>query len=355
MPFHVHLQRWLRTEDAFNLTEQEVRERFVDSWRRGEPIIIRGRTWVPHLATIRIVEGPAITSSQRSFGQGWMKAHEFGEIVTDRFLHPAAHDDRADDDRISEEPKVERDDDISLTPARGAIHALFFGSSTRISVTATAIAGVIGIAVTIFIAANGSSGVRGVTSGKGASPAPAAPTSIASADDLRKYILSRPIWQTTPTTFSDSLEMAFNDQAVELGYPRVEVNGGDPIADSISQLVSDGAHLEGEPIFVIGRVVSSVESPVNTYGWTSGSAFDTVLMGPSGRGSVYALTTAGDNVGEVVFFPAVVAAVGSLTGGSPASYVISLGDPMPTASLGAAGTDTIRGLARRFGRRALPP
>ncbi len=160
MPFHVRLQRWLRTEDAFNLSEQEVRERFVDAWRRGEPIIIRGRTWVPRQATISIREGPALTSSQRSWGQGWMKAHEVGEDVTDRFLHSVASDHVSAAASTPDEATgaLDEDDSSRQAPTKGALHAFLFGSGTRIGVTATVIVGLIGVVVTIIIATSTSGG-----------------------------------------------------------------------------------------------------------------------------------------------------------------------------------------------------
>ena|GEM_PF-1702230 len=90
MAFHVRLQRQvLFTEETYNLTEAELLQRFVDPWLAGKPIIIKGRTWVPERSRISILEGPDLTSTQRSWVQGWTKAMELSENVTDRFLHPS--------------------------------------------------------------------------------------------------------------------------------------------------------------------------------------------------------------------------------------------------------------------------
>jgi hypothetical protein len=43
---------------------------------------------VPERSRIAILEGPDLTSTQRSWGQGWTEAIELSENVTDRFLHP---------------------------------------------------------------------------------------------------------------------------------------------------------------------------------------------------------------------------------------------------------------------------
>lgn len=53
--------------------------RFVDPWLAGKPIIIKGRTWVPERSRISILEGPDLTSTQRSWVQGWTKALELRE------------------------------------------------------------------------------------------------------------------------------------------------------------------------------------------------------------------------------------------------------------------------------------
>src|ERR1700677_1192253 len=90
MSFHVRLQRQvLFTEETYNLSEAELMRRFVDPWLAGKPIIIKGRTWVPERSRISILEGPDLTSTQRSWVQGWTKAIELSENVTDRFLHPS--------------------------------------------------------------------------------------------------------------------------------------------------------------------------------------------------------------------------------------------------------------------------
>ncbi len=89
MSFHVRLQRQvLFTEETYNLSEPELQRRFVEPWLTGKPIIIKGRTWVPERSRIVILEGPDLTSTQRSWVQGWTKAIELSENVTDRFLHP---------------------------------------------------------------------------------------------------------------------------------------------------------------------------------------------------------------------------------------------------------------------------
>jgi hypothetical protein len=92
----------------------------------------------------------------------------------------------------------------------------FFGTGTRASITITVIIGLLGIGVSVYFAERSSgtphevitvNGKRIVTSSR-----PPAPSVINSVDDLRQYVLSRAIWQGVPTTFTDSLSMAFSGQ-----------------------------------------------------------------------------------------------------------------------------------------------
>jgi hypothetical protein len=61
-------------------------DEIVSPWERGEPIVIDGRRWIPDATRITVYEGPPLTSNQRSMGQGWTKAIEFGENVTTTVL-----------------------------------------------------------------------------------------------------------------------------------------------------------------------------------------------------------------------------------------------------------------------------
>jgi hypothetical protein len=362
--FHVRLRTWLRTHDAFNLSEKDVKAGYVDPWRRGEALAIRGRAWAPGRATITIIEGPELMTSQRSLGRGWSKAQELGEDVTDCFLR--AGTSGAEPPFISEVYEVSAPltlpgGDGRARPGRAA-DAFFAGRGTRVGVAATVLVGLLGVAVALLVSSHTSPGARATaTSGTGALIAPASsapPGGIGSAADLGQYVLSRPIWQAPPSVLPDSLDIAFDDQAVSLGYTPVADNGGEPIAYSVPELVTIGASLAGEPVYVVGRIVSAVKSPVGTGGWTASPAEDIVLEGPGGGDRVYGLASAlgaSAITGEIVFFPAVVAAVGELAGGRPTAYVISLDDPVPTSSFGATGGDTVLSLARRFGREAAPP
>jgi hypothetical protein len=360
MAFHIRLRRWLHTADSFNLTEQQVRHQFVDPWLKGEPIVIGGRTWIPHEARITIIEGPELTTTQRSFGQGIMNAHELGEVVTDRFLHSSGEDGGTSEDGTTPSEPTERPEgDEQLIRKGRQARAFFFGTPVRIGFTTSGIFCLIGIVAAIIIAGS-SSGVPVISRAGGTAivtvpPAsPTAPNAIRSAADLRQYILSRPIWKTAPTTFADSINIAFNRGPAA---DTIQLASGVPVAYSVSKLISDGASLANQPVeptYIVGRVVSSIQSPVATDGWNSETVNDIVLSGAHGPDRVYALVTGVPQVGDVVYFPGVVAAVGTTEGGSATTYVIGLDDPQPTSEYGLTTSDTVAGLAKQFGQAAVP-
>ena len=315
MAFHVRLHRSLRPEDAFNLTEDEARNRIADSRRRG--------------AWIQIVEGPALTADQRAKRRGWLNASELGEDVTERFL--------------------------TADSAVGASGHDTSPQGARVGLAAAVIAGVLTVALAALIVARMPGG--GVRAASESGRTAGAPSDIASVADLRRYVVSRSLWRGTPTTFPGSLQIAFGQQFVTGSPTLAAVDGGAASAYSVSELIGDGASLAGEPIYVVGRVASRTSSPVGTDGWTREGALDVELAGPSGPDRVHGLISYGyaaPAVGTVVFFRAVVAAVGTTTGGRSTTYVISLEDPAPTTAFGPTHTDTVTSLARQFGRSAVP-
>jgi hypothetical protein len=84
--FHVRFSRYLFGAEAFNLTAEELSERFVTPWCEGKPVFLKGRRWEPTKSRITVYEGLRLTTQQRAMGLGWSKAVEFGENVTDDVL-----------------------------------------------------------------------------------------------------------------------------------------------------------------------------------------------------------------------------------------------------------------------------
>lgn len=85
--FHVQVRKgWFSTAEAFNLSEEELRERFVEPWLEGRQVIVGSKAWLPTEAELSIYEGPRLSTQQRALGQGWLNVTQFGEKVTDRFI-----------------------------------------------------------------------------------------------------------------------------------------------------------------------------------------------------------------------------------------------------------------------------
>jgi SEFIR domain len=89
VPYHVRLSAGplnLRIKELFNLDRETLVSKIVEPWTQGRPILLDGRQWLPDATKISVYEGAALTSQQRSMWQGWTKAMEFGENVTNEVL-----------------------------------------------------------------------------------------------------------------------------------------------------------------------------------------------------------------------------------------------------------------------------
>ncbi len=82
MFYHLRLSTgFLRSKELFNLNREQLEE-ILEPWRRGEPLLLGGRRWLPDTTKLTVYEGPALTANQRALGQGWSNAIQFGEDVT---------------------------------------------------------------------------------------------------------------------------------------------------------------------------------------------------------------------------------------------------------------------------------
>jgi hypothetical protein len=86
--YHLELRRFPRQAWSFNLTEQDLRA-VVEPFARGEVVEVGDQKWNPHVAKLRILEGPRLPVQQLSMGRGWRNAERQGEDVTERVLAAA--------------------------------------------------------------------------------------------------------------------------------------------------------------------------------------------------------------------------------------------------------------------------
>jgi hypothetical protein len=88
--FHVELRRFPHVARAFNVSEDELRTRYVIPWVRGEPISLGDRPWTADKKTrLTIYEAPTIAAEDRGLGRGWSTVTRGGQDVTTTVLDDA--------------------------------------------------------------------------------------------------------------------------------------------------------------------------------------------------------------------------------------------------------------------------
>jgi hypothetical protein len=155
--------------------------------------------------------------------------------------------------------------------------------------------------------------------------------------------------------FGASLSMAFERQGTTSDPASVKLNsrGTDLEAHSVGYIAENGATLQSRVIVVAGRVRSVSSSPSK---WAangssvSGPDHDVALESPNHQSVVFGLAAGRLRQGSLVYFPAVVVAVGHTKQGSATSYVVAVGP----ATNRPAKSGTIGDLLRAYvtsGRR----
>jgi hypothetical protein len=87
--FHVELRQFPRVAYAFNLSEEELRTKFVVPWVRGQVIEYGDLQFSPERAKLTIYEGRRLETADIGQGRGWANARRGGEDVTDRMFGAA--------------------------------------------------------------------------------------------------------------------------------------------------------------------------------------------------------------------------------------------------------------------------
>jgi hypothetical protein len=272
--------------------------------------------------------------------------------------------------RADETPEPEPQDDAEAPRTLWRrVHKSLFSSAARATVTGIVGSGIVGLIIAIALSGSGStvSTRRSVyeptlpVSTQSQSPPapepPAAPSVIDTAHELRAYVLSRSFWKIQPTVFGASLRLAVNppvDSDYNLLLPS---DGGVVDAYSVSDLISQGATMDAESFLAVGRVEKATASPVSFDQGVGGmlQPTDAELTNAHGGSVIYALFDGGTvSNGDVVYFPAVVAAVGVTNNGNTTAYVVGLDSPALTSTYGPSLGESVPQVARSFGKAALP-
>jgi len=86
MRFHVEIRRSLHFARAFNLTEDQLRERFLTPWWEQVKIELGDRDWDPAESSLTVLQGPELHPAQLGIGQGWPEAERLSQDVTAQLL-----------------------------------------------------------------------------------------------------------------------------------------------------------------------------------------------------------------------------------------------------------------------------
>jgi hypothetical protein len=88
--YHVELTQFPHVARAFNLTAEELSDKVLNAWRRGDAIELGDHHYDPSKARITIYEGRELRADELGMGRGWPNAERTGEDVTEHVLAEGA-------------------------------------------------------------------------------------------------------------------------------------------------------------------------------------------------------------------------------------------------------------------------
>jgi hypothetical protein len=80
--FHVEISSGFHHARVFNLSPEDLTEKVLEPWLEDRRIEMGDREWEPRDASLRILEGPRMETTDLAFGQGWSNAERASEDVT---------------------------------------------------------------------------------------------------------------------------------------------------------------------------------------------------------------------------------------------------------------------------------
>ncbi len=83
--YHVELRQDGDRVRAFNLTEVQVRERFLQPLAGERPLVVEDKQFDPLKVKLTVLEGPKLRLDQLTLGRGWSEAERSGQDVTAQF------------------------------------------------------------------------------------------------------------------------------------------------------------------------------------------------------------------------------------------------------------------------------
>jgi hypothetical protein len=87
--FHLELRQFPHVARAFNLTREELDQRFARPWVSGVEVEHDDRRWAPGKAKLTIYEGPELGLEELGLGRGWANVGRTAQEVTETVLAQA--------------------------------------------------------------------------------------------------------------------------------------------------------------------------------------------------------------------------------------------------------------------------
>lgn len=87
--FHLELRQFPHVGRAFNLTREELDDRFARPWVSGVAVEHEDRRWSPERARLTIYEGPELRPEELGMGRGWATIGKTSREVTETVLAQA--------------------------------------------------------------------------------------------------------------------------------------------------------------------------------------------------------------------------------------------------------------------------
>ncbi len=87
--FHVELRQFPHVARAFNLTREELDQRFARPWVSGTEVEHDEHRWTPGKAKLTIYEGPRLGLEELGLGRGWATVGKSAQEVTETVLAEA--------------------------------------------------------------------------------------------------------------------------------------------------------------------------------------------------------------------------------------------------------------------------
>jgi hypothetical protein len=87
--YHLELRQFPHVGRAFNLSREELDQRFLAPWVARSPVDYDDRRWSPDRARLKVFEGPQLRTDEIGLGRGWANVMKSAKDVTETVIAEA--------------------------------------------------------------------------------------------------------------------------------------------------------------------------------------------------------------------------------------------------------------------------